>query len=218
MRHARNTSANGKCWQNFSRPTRFTLPASPMASLSPGHSASTARHCRSASSRSPRSAGQRRQVAPGQVAVDALVQAGELLGPRQGQYPPPAVFGLGRLAAMPVHDRLAEPQLGVFGVERKPLGAALERRLEIAQHLVGPGDQGKELAGDRIGGCRVCQAATEVPKRFAPLRVLDGDRAQIKQRKRIIRPFGELFEQDPRVPVKLSRPQAPGRRSRCAVP
>ncbi len=38
--------------------------------------------------------GQHRQVAPGQVPVDPLVDAGELLGPAQRQDPPPAALGL----------------------------------------------------------------------------------------------------------------------------
>ena len=57
------------------------------------------------------------EVAQGQVAVDALVDAAELVGTLERQDPPPAGFGLGRLAGLAVEDRLAEMRLGVVGVE-----------------------------------------------------------------------------------------------------
>jgi hypothetical protein len=51
------------------------------------------------------------------VAVAALVDAAELVGTLQGQDPPPAGFGLGRLSGPAVEVGLAEEQLGVVGVE-----------------------------------------------------------------------------------------------------
>jgi hypothetical protein len=61
----------------------------------------------------------------------------------QIQDPPPAVLGFGRLTPMPVHHRLAEPQLGVLGVELEPLGTGPQCFLRIAHHLVHASDQGK---------------------------------------------------------------------------
>ena len=72
--------------------------------------------------------GQHGQVAPGQVAVDPLIDAAKLLGTLQGQDPPPARLRLGRLARLAVDHRLAEEQLGVVGVEREPLGAGGQGR------------------------------------------------------------------------------------------
>jgi hypothetical protein len=62
--------------------------------------------------------GQRRQVATGQMSVYPLVDATELLGAPQGEDPSPAGRGLGRLASLPVENRLAEPQFGVLGIDR----------------------------------------------------------------------------------------------------
>ena len=42
--------------------------------------------------------GQDGEVAQGEVAVDALINAAKLVGTFQGQDPPPACFGLGGLA------------------------------------------------------------------------------------------------------------------------
>ena len=61
--------------------------------------------------------GQHGEVAPGEMSVDAHVQAGELFGTAQVQDSPPACFGLGRFAPLPMHHRLAEPELGVLIVE-----------------------------------------------------------------------------------------------------
>ena len=70
--------------------------------------------------------GQHRQVAPGQVPVDSLIDAAKLLGPAQGQDPPPARLGLGGLAPVPVDDRLAELALGILRVDRESLGAGAQ--------------------------------------------------------------------------------------------
>jgi hypothetical protein len=35
----------------------------------------------------------------------------------QPQDPPPATFGVGRLATVPMHDPLAKPELGVLGID-----------------------------------------------------------------------------------------------------
>ena len=64
----------------------------------------------------PPGLGQDGEVSQGQVAVDALVDAAELVGMLEGQDPPPAGFGLGRLAGLAVEDGLAEEQLGGVGV------------------------------------------------------------------------------------------------------
>jgi len=61
--------------------------------------------------------GQDGEVAQGEVAVDALVDAAKLVGTLERQDPPPAGFGLRRLARLAVEDGLAEMQLGVVGVE-----------------------------------------------------------------------------------------------------
>jgi hypothetical protein len=61
--------------------------------------------------------GQDGEVAEGQVAVDALVDARELVGTLERQDPPPAGFGLGRLARLAVEDGFAEMELGVVGVD-----------------------------------------------------------------------------------------------------
>ena len=154
--------------------------------------------------------GEGRQVSPGEMPVYPLVHAGELLRPRQGQDPPPAVLCLRRLAAMAVHDGLAEPQLRIFGVERKPLGAGPQSAdCGSRQHLVGAGNQGIELTDDRIRRRRMRQAAVEVRKCVVPFRAFDGNRAEIEQGKRIVRPFSQLFEQDSRVAIELSGPQFP---------
>ena len=59
----------------------------------------------------PPGLGQDGEVSQGQVAVDALVDATELVGTLERQDPPPAGFGLGRLARLAVQDGLAEMQL-----------------------------------------------------------------------------------------------------------
>ena len=72
--------------------------------------------------------GQDGEVAEGEVAVDALVDAAEPVGTLERQDPPPAGFGLGRLARLTVQDRLAEMQLGVVGVDPQALGTGAESR------------------------------------------------------------------------------------------
>ena len=67
--------------------------------------------------------GQLGEVAPGQVAVDALIDATEAVGTLQAQDPPPASFGLGGLAGLAVEHGLAEVELGVVGVDPQALGA-----------------------------------------------------------------------------------------------
>ena len=57
------------------------------------------------------------EVAQGEVAVDALVDAAELLGTAEGENPQPARFGIGRLPRLAVHDGVAEEQFGVGGIE-----------------------------------------------------------------------------------------------------
>jgi hypothetical protein len=52
--------------------------------------------------------GKGRQVAPGQVTVNPLIEAAKLVGTLQIEDPPPTPLGLGRLSAMPVHHRDAE--------------------------------------------------------------------------------------------------------------
>ena len=61
--------------------------------------------------------GQGRQVAARQVAVNARVDAAKLVRTRQREYQTPAPLGLRGFAAVSMHDPLAEPQLGVLGVE-----------------------------------------------------------------------------------------------------
>jgi hypothetical protein len=106
--------------------------------------------------------GQDGEVAQSEVAVDALVDATELVGTLQGQDPPPACFGLGRLAGLAVEHRLAEVDLGVVGVNPQALGTRAQRRWQVSEHLVAAGDQGVEFAHDRIGGGRSAQAVLEM--------------------------------------------------------
>jgi len=61
--------------------------------------------------------GQHGEISQREVAVDALVDATELVGTLQRQDPPPAGFSLGRLAGLAVEHGLAEMQLGVVGVK-----------------------------------------------------------------------------------------------------
>jgi hypothetical protein len=96
--------------------------------------------------------GQDGEVAQSEVAVDTLVDAAELVGTLQGQDPPPACFGLRRLAGLAVEDGLAEMQLSVVWVHPQTLGTGVQSRRKVAEHLVAAGDQGKELAHDGIGG------------------------------------------------------------------
>jgi hypothetical protein len=63
--------------------------------------------------------GQNRQVPPGEMPIDPLIDAGKLLRPRKREYRAPALLRLARLAALPMYDGLAEPQLSILGIERK---------------------------------------------------------------------------------------------------
>ncbi len=60
--------------------------------------------------------GQEGEVAQSEVAVDVLIDAAKPVGTLERQDPPPAGFGLGRLAGLAMQDGLAEMQLGVVGV------------------------------------------------------------------------------------------------------
>ena len=85
--------------------------------------------------------GQDGEVAQGQMSIDALVDARELVGTLQGQDPPPACFRLRRLAGLAVEDGLAEMQLGVVGVHPQALGTRVQSRRKLSEHLVAAGDQ-----------------------------------------------------------------------------
>ena len=106
--------------------------------------------------------GQDGEVPQGKVAVDALIDATELVGTLQRQDPPPAGFGLSRLAGFAVEDGLAEMQVGVVGVERQALVGCRQRGGKVALHLVAAGDQGERLPHDRIGGGGAGQAAPQM--------------------------------------------------------
>src|SRR5271157_2921188 len=86
--------------------------------------------------------GQDREVAQGEVVVDVLADAAELVGTLQGQDPLPAGFGLRRPARLAVEDGLAEMQLGVVGVHPQASGTRVENRRKVSEHLVTAGDQG----------------------------------------------------------------------------
>jgi len=94
---------------------RYVSPRA-MASASPGQASRTILQSRRASTRSLPLLGQNGEVAQDQMASNALVDAAKLVGTLQGQDPPPAGFGLGRLAGLAVEDGLAEEQLGGVGV------------------------------------------------------------------------------------------------------
>ena len=57
------------------------------------------------------------EVAQGEVAVDALIDAAKLVGTLEGQDPPPAGFGLGGLDSLEMECGLAEMDLGSVWVE-----------------------------------------------------------------------------------------------------
>ncbi len=61
--------------------------------------------------------GEDSEVANGEMAVDALIDATELVGTPESQDSPPEGFCLGRLAGFAMEDGLAKMQLGVVGVE-----------------------------------------------------------------------------------------------------
>ena len=151
--------------------------------------------------------GQDGEVAQGEVAVDALVDAAKLVGTLEGQDPPPAGFGLGRLARLAVQDGLAEMQLGVVGVDPEPSGTGVESRRDVSEHLVAAGDQGEELPHDGIGGSRPGQAAPEVPERCGSVLALDGDRAQVEEDERVIGTLGQLGLEDLAIALELAFPQ-----------
>jgi hypothetical protein len=119
--------------------------------------------------------GQDGEVAQGEVAVDSLVDAAELVGALERQDPSPAGFGFGGLTGFTVKNGFAEMQLGVVGVDPQALGARVQGRRNVSDHLVAAGDQGEELAHDRIGGGRSGKAALEVAQGGWPVLPLDGD-------------------------------------------
>ena len=69
------------------------------------------------------------------------------------------------------------------------------------------GDQGKELADDRIGRGRPAQAALEVAQGGSPVLPLDGDRTQVEQHERVVRPLGQLGFEDLAIALELSLSQ-----------
>jgi len=137
--------------------------------------------------------GQGRQVAPGEVAVDLLIDAGKLLRPLERQDPPPALLGPTVIANLAPHNRLAEEQLGVIGIDRQARRTRRQGLLGLAQHLVRPRDQGIQLARDRVGRRRAGQAVAEIVERLSPILPLDGDRPQVEEDERIIRALGQLL-------------------------
>ena len=91
----------------------------------------------------PALGGQGRQVAPGDVAVDSLIEAAKLVGALQPENPPPTPLGLGGLAPVPMQYRLAMPQLGILGVELQTLAARGKGKGDIAIFLSGLDNLGK---------------------------------------------------------------------------
>ena len=158
------------------------------------------------------------QVAPRQMSKNSLVHAAKLVGPFERQESPPAGFGCRGFAAVTVHDGLAEPELGILGLELEAARTRAQGRLRIAPHLVHAGNLRKQLADDRIGRRRQRQASLEVPQGRGPILPLNLDRAQVEQDKRIIGPLLELGAEDARRRDRASGRAAPGRRSRCAAP
>ena len=73
------------------------------------------------------------------MSKNALIDAAKLVRTLERQDPPPASFGLGRLAGLAVQNRLAEMYLGVVGVEPQALGTSGQSRGKIAEHLVAAG-------------------------------------------------------------------------------
>ena len=95
--------------------------------------------------------GQGGEVAAGQVAVDPRVDPGEPLGAPQGQDPPPAPLGpravAGVAAARRPRGRAARRRRGRRRARRRRRPAPPRARRASG----GAGDQGVELAGDRVG-------------------------------------------------------------------
>ncbi|MGO9470565.1 MAG: hypothetical protein ACLQVF_41260, partial [Isosphaeraceae bacterium] len=117
--------------------------------------------------------GQRRQVAPGEVSVDALVHAGKLLWTFQRQDPPPAFLRPVVIADLPPNDRLTKKQLGVVRVDRLAFRTSGDRLAGLAQLLVGSCDPAILFARDRVGRRRAGQAVAQTVERLPPVLALD---------------------------------------------
>ena len=159
--------------------------------------------------------GQDGEVAQGEVAVDALVDAAELVGTLQGQDPPPAGFGLGGLAGFAMEYGLAEMDLGVVGVEPQALGTCAKPR-ESLRASGGSGRSGRRACAGESVGAEPAQAVLEIIQGGRPVLTLDGDRAQVEEDERIVGPLGELGVEDLAMALRACVPAAPGRCSRCA--
>src|SRR5262249_48669173 len=113
--------------------------------------------------------GQRRQVAPREMAVDALVHTRELIGALERENAAPAALGAGTIAGLAPYDGLTEEQLAVVGIDGKALSTRLDRLLRLSPHLMSSGDQGVQLARDRISWRRDSQAVAKVVERLPPV-------------------------------------------------
>ena len=133
--------------------------------------------------------GQHGEVAQGQMAVDALIDAAETVGTLKGQDPPPAGFGLGRLAGFAMQDGLAEMQLGVVGVDGQARGTgpstagrspsiwwqrAIRAKVCARSNRSGP---------TRAGSLKIAQGGRPVPP-------LDGCHSQVEEHERVVGPLG----------------------------
>jgi len=154
------------CCRWLARKSWVHFDASPrdMASGSPGHASRPILQSRRASSPVAPLLGEDGEVAMGEVSVDALVDAAELVGTLHDRNPPPAGFGLGRLSRLAVQERLAEIQL-VVDVEPEALGTRVQSRPKVSERLVATGDQGEEFPRGGIGGGRSAQAALDMAQR-----------------------------------------------------
>ena len=68
--------------------------------------------------------GRGRQVGPGHVAIDPLIEAAKLVGTLQIQDQLPAPLGFRRFSTVPMNHAVAKPQLGTLGIELQPLCAS----------------------------------------------------------------------------------------------
>ena len=94
---------------------------------------------------------------------------------------------------MPVHDRLAEPQLGVLGVERQALRAGPQRRCVSPSIWCARAIRANSLRVIESVGAERGQAAREEPQRLAPVLPLDGDRPQVEQDERVVGPVFQFL-------------------------
>ena len=153
------------------------------------------------------------EIAPGDVAVDPLVDAGEFLGLRSVRIRRQARSASSVSPRCRCATPLRNHSSASSGSRERPSAQVRSAASVSPMRLLDPGEQSKQLAGDRIARRRAGQASLEVGQGVPPLLALDGDHSEVEEDERVIGPLAELAEQDPRVAVELS---SPARRDRCS--